>query len=418
MSKKRKSYSAEFKTKVVPELLKEEEPAASIASRYGVTVQTLNQWKKKFLENASLAFDAGEATKEYREKIEKLEKENEALAKTPGKTTIERDCPRPSVCGVVVTSFLGRAVGKHVAKRNPAAKRGQKSLDSSNKRGLVDSKLESLSLTRQCHLLGLNRSSLYYRPKGISKYDPNLMRRIDEIYTKRSTLGYRMIHAKLKEEGYRVGHNKVYRLMRTMGIAAIYPKRRRYTNQADKEHKVYPYALEAFKAEKGRIIVDRLNRVWSADITYIPVKGGFMYLTAIIDWHSRAILSWQLSNTMDTSLITGVLKEALEHYGIPEIFNSDQGSQYTSKEHTQLLKDNAITIAMNGKGRSIDNIAIERFFRTLKYEKVYIKEYENVKELKRGIKNFMDYNNNKRFHSSLGYKKLMDVYLQNLTKAA
>ena len=345
MSKKRKSYSAEFKTKVVLELLKEEEPAASIASRYGITVQTLNQWKRKFLENASLAFDIGEATKEYREKIEKLEKENEALAKTLGKTTIERDW----------------AVGKHVAKRNPAAKRGQKSLDSSNKRGLVDSKLESLSLTRQCHLLGLNRSSLYYRPKGISKYDPNLMRRIDEIYTKRSTLGYRMIHAKLKEEGY---------------------------------------------------------RVWSGDITYIPVKGGFMYLTAIIDWHSRAILSWQLSNTMDTSLITGVLKEALEHYGIPEIFNSDQGSQYTSKEHTQLLKDNAITIAMNGKGRSIDNIAIERFFRTLKYEKVYIKEYENVKELKRGIKNFMDYNNNKRFHSSLGYKKLMDVYLQNLTKAA
>jgi len=390
MSKKRKSYSAEFKTKVVLELFKEEEPAATIASRYGVTVQTLNQWKKKFLENASLAFDVGEATKEYREKIEKLEKENGALAKTLGKTTVERDW----------------AVGN------------LRSLDSSNKRGLIDSRLESLSLTRQCHLLGLNRSSLYYRPKGISQYDLNLMRRIDEIYTKRSTLGYRMIHRHLQEEGYRVGHNKVYRLMRTMGIAAIYPKRRRYTNQADKEHKVYPYALEAFKAEKGRIIVDRLNRVWSADITYIPVKGGFMYLTAIIDWHSRAILSWQLSNTMDTSLITGVLKEALEHYGIPEIFNSDQGSQYTSKEHIQLLKDNAITISMNGKGRSIDNIVIERFFRTLKYEEVYIKEYENVKELKRGIKNFMDYYNNKRFHSSLGYKKPMDVYLQNLTKAA
>jgi len=390
MSKKRKSYSAEFKTKVVLELLKEEEPAASIASRYGVTVQTLNQWKKKFLENASLAFDVGEATKEYREKIEKLEKENEALAKTLGKTTIERDW----------------AVGK------------LKSLDSSNRRGLVDSKLKRLSMTRQCQLLGINRTSLYYRPKGISKYDLKLMRRIDEIYTERSTLGYRMIHQYLKEERYRVGHNKVHRLMRIIGIAAIYPKRRRCMNQADKEHKVYPYALEAFKDEKGRIVVDRPNLVWSADITYIPIKGGFMYLAAIIDWHSRAILSWRLSNTMDANLTTGVLKEALEHYGIPEILNSDQGSQYTGKEHIQILKDHGITISMNGKGRSIDNIAIERFFRTLKYEEVYIKEYENVKELKRGIKNFIDYYNTKRFHSSLGYQKPMNVYLENLPKAA
>ena len=166
MSKKRKSYSAEFKTKVVLELLKEEETAASIASRYGVTVQTLNQWKKKFLENATLAFDVGEATKEYRQRIEKLEQENEALAKTLGKTTIERDW----------------AVGK------------LKSLDSSSKRRLVDSKLESLSLTRQCRLLGLNRSGLYYRPRGINQYDLSLMRRIDELYTERSTLGYRMIH--------------------------------------------------------------------------------------------------------------------------------------------------------------------------------------------------------------------------------
>ena len=390
MSKKRKSYSAEFKTKVVLELLKEEESAASIASRYGVTVQTLNQWKKKFLENATLAFDVAEATKEYRQKIEKLEKENEALAKTLGKTTIERDW----------------AVGK------------LKSLDSSTKKGLVDSKLNNLSVTRQCRLLGLNRSSLYYWSKGISEYDLSLMRRIDELYTERSTLGYRMIHRHLKEEGFAVGHNKVHRLMQTMGISAIYPKRKRSTTRADKEHKVYPYALGAFKNEEGQIIIDRPNRVWSGDITYIPVKGGFMYLAAIIDWHSRAILSWQLSNTMDKNLVTGVLKEALERYGPPEIFNSDQGSQYTSQEHTQLLKDHGITISMNGKGRSIDNIAIERFFRTLKYEEVYIKEYENVKELRAGIRNFITFYNNKRFHSSLGYRKPMNVYLDHQAKAA
>ena len=143
-----------------------------------------------------------------------------------------------------------------------------------------------------------------------------------------------------------------------------------------------------------------------------------MYLAAIIDWHSRAILSWRLSNTMDTNLVTDVLKEALERYGPPEIFNSDQGSQYTGKEHTRLLKDHGITISMNGKGRSIDNIAIERFFRTLKYEEIYIKEYENVKELKIGIRSFITFYNSRRFHSSLGYRKPMNVYLDNLAKAA
>ena len=203
-----------------------------------------------------------------------------------------------------------------------------------------------------------------------------------------------------------------------MDIAAIYPKRKTSTTRADKEHKVYPYALEAFKNEEGQIIIDQPNRVWSGDITYIPVKGGFMYLAAIIDWHSRAILAWQLSNMMDTNLVTGVLKEALERYGPPEIFNSDQGSQYTSKEHTQLLKDHRITISMNGKGRSIDNIAIERFFRTLKYEEVYIKEYENVKELRSGIRDFITFYNSQRFHSSLGYRKPMNVYLDHRAEAA
>ncbi len=390
MSKKRKSYSAEFKTKVVLELLKEEESAASIASRYGVTVQTLNQWKKRFLDNASLAFDVGEATKEYRQKIEKLERENDSLAKTLGKTTIERDW----------------AVGK------------LKSLDSSSKRRLVDSKLTNLSMTRQCRLLGLSRSSFYYRSRGVNAFDLNLMRRIDEIYTERSTLGYRMIHRQLQADGYRVGHNKVHRLMRTMGIAAIYPKRKRCTTLADREHKVYPYALEAFRNEEGQIVVEQPNRVWSGDITYIPVKNGFMYLAAIIDWHSRAILSWRLSNTMDTNLVTGVLQEAIDRYGPPEIFNSDQGSQYTSKEHTHMLKDHGITISMNGKGRSIDNIAIERFFRTLKYEEVYLREYETVKELKSGIRDFITFYNTKRFHSSLGYRKPLNVYLENQAEVA
>ena len=391
MSKRRKSYSAEFKTNVVLELLREEETAAAIASRYGVSVQTLNQWKKKFLENAALAFDVGGATREYRQKIEKLEKENEALAKTLGKTTIERDW----------------AVGK------------LKSLDLSSKRGLVDSKLKSLSVTRQCELIGLNRSSLYYRFVGPSLRDLAIMRRIDEIYTEVSSFyGYRRIHAQLQDEGFSIGHNKVHRLMRMMGIEGQRPKRKKHTSLKAKEHKVYPYRLDTLKNEEGQVIASYPNQVWSGDITYIPIRGGFMYLAAIIDWHSRAVLAWRLSNTMDASLVTEVLKEAIRKHGKPEIFNSDQGSQYTGKEHTGLLKKHEIAISMNGKGRSIDNIVIERFFRTLKYEEVYVREYENVKELKKGIKTFIAFYNFNRLHSALKYDRPMNVYRRSLAKAA
>jgi len=390
MSNKRKSYSAEFKTKVVLELLREEETAAAIAHRYNITVQTLNHWKKKFLQNASLAFDVGGATREYREKIEKLEKENEALAKTLGKTTVERDW----------------AVGK------------LKSLDLSNKKSLVTSKLTNLSLTRQCELLGLNRSSFYYRPVPMSEYDLSIMHRIDEIYTDVSTYGYRKIHAQLRSEGWHIGHNKVHRLMQMMGIAAIYPRKRKAASIKAKEHKIYPYALKQFHNEEKQVIVHRPNQVWSGDITYIPVKGGFLYLAAIIDWHSKALLAWRLSNTMDASLVTGVLEKAIATHGVPEIFNSDQGSQYTGKEHTELLQKHGITISMNGKGRSIDNIAIERFFRTLKYEEIYLKEYQNIKELKAGIKRFITFYNYNRLHASLDYGKPMNVYQAGMKQAA
>ncbi len=384
MSWKRKSYSAEFKTKVVLELLREEETAAAIASRYGVSVQTLNQWKKKFMENAALAFDVGGATKEYREKIEKLEKENETLAKTLGKTTIERDW----------------AVGK------------LKSLDLSSKKSLVDSRLEELSVTRQCEIIGLSRATLYYRPAPLREYDLKIMRRIDEIYTDiSSAYGYRRIHAQLKEEGWHIGHNRVYRMMRIMGIEGQAPRKKKKTTIKDAKHHIYPYALRDLE-------ITCPNQVWSGDITYIPVPGGFMYLAAIIDWHSKAILTWRLSNTMNASLVTDVLEEAIVRYSTPEIFNSDQGSQYTGKEHTDLLKKHKIVISMNGKGRSIDNIAIERFFRTLKYEEVYVKEYENIKALREGIKTFIDFYNFNRLHSALGYDRPMNVYTAKSAKAA
>jgi putative transposase len=384
MSRKRKTYSAEFKTKIVLELLSGEQTVAQIASKYEITAKSLTDWKKQFLQNASLAFDLGGATKAYKDEIEELIEENDALAKKLGKTTIERDW----------------AVGK------------LKSLDLSNKKDLVNFKLDNLSVARQCEMIDLNRSSLYYEPKPVSDYDLKVMSRIDEIYTDiSSTYGYRFMHQQLLEDGYRIGVNKVNRLMNVMGIQAIFPKKRKLTSIKNHEHRVYPYLLRDLE-------INRPNQVWSADITYIRTYGGFMYLAAIIDWNSRSILGWKLSNTMDTTLVTDVLKGALNKYGTPDILNTDQGSQYTSHEHTQLLKQHNIQISMNGKGRSIDNIAIERFFRTLKYDEIYINEYQNVRELREGINKYMYFYNHNRFHSALGYKKPMNVYLEGVKKSA
>ncbi len=219
------------------------------------------------------------------------------------------------------------------------------------------------------------------------------------------------MHQQLLEDGFSVGKNKVLKLMNKMGIQAIFPKKRKLTSIKNHEHKIYPYALKNLK-------ITCPNQVWSGDITYIRVNGGFMYLAAIIDWYSRSILAWKLSNTMDTALVTDVLKEAIDQYGKPDIFNSDQGSQYTSREHTGILKVQKIHISMNGKGRSIDNIAIERFFRTLKYDDIYINDYRSIKELRTGINRFMDFYNFNRFHSALNYKKPMEVYKKRKLKVA
>ncbi len=386
MSKKKRTFSAEFKAKIVLELLTGEKTMAQVASKYEVTGRSLQLWKKKFLENASMAFDLGKATQSYKEEIFDLKKENDALAKKLGKTTIEKDW----------------AVGK------------LKSLDSSTKRDLVEFKQVNpiLSLTRQCKIMQLNRSGLYYQPKPISAQTLMIMTRIDRVYTDiSSTYGYRFMHQQLLEDGFSVGKNKVLKLMNKMGIQAIFPKKRKLTSIRNHEHKIYPYALKHLK-------INCPNQVWSGDITYIRVKGGFMYLAAIIDWYSRSILAWKLSNTMDTALVTDVLKEAIDQYGKPEIFNSDQGSQYTSREHTGILKAQKIHISMNGKGRSIDNIAIERFFRTLKYDDIYINDYRSIKELRTGINRFMDFYNFKRFHSALNYKKPMEVYKKRKLKVA
>lgn len=387
--KKGQTYTAEQKTKIVLELLKEEETAAQLATKYKVSTQTLGNWKKQFLENAFLAFEPAKTLKEQKAELSKLQYENDELAKKLGKTTIERD-------------WLEKKL---------------KSLDLSDRKDLVDSRLETLSVTRQCALLHVSRSAYYYKPAPMSETDLKILHAIDEIATDNSEYGYRMIHQQLIEDGYLIGKDRVLKYMRILGIHAIYPTKKKLTSIQQPEHKKYPYLLSQYHNSKKQVVVEKPNEVWSGDITYIRMNGGFMYLAAIIDWHSKAILAYRLSNTMDATLATDVLQEALSKYPKPKIFNSDQGSQYTSHEHTQMLKDHGIEISMNGKGRSIDNIAIERFFRTLKHGNIYINDYQTIKELKEGVKNYIYKYNFKRFHSSIDYRKPMNVYLEFVKQA-
>ncbi len=284
-----------------------------------------------------------------------------------------------------------------------------------NKRKILVENGLKLSITKQCELLNIGRATHYYKAVPMSEDNLKILHAIDEIATDNSEYGYRFIHQGLLEYGYSIGKDRVLKYMQFMGIQAIYPRRKCLTSIGNPEHKIYEYLLKPYWTRTGRtkqVYVPTPNEVWSGDITYIRTNGGFMYLAAIIDWHSKAILAYKISNSMDATLATDVLKEALAKYPKPKIFNTDQGSQYTSYEHTQVLKDNDIQISMNGRGRSIDNIVIERFFRTLKHGNIYISDYQSIKELKEGVKAYMYKYNFKRFHSAIGYQKPMNLYLE------
>ena len=387
--KKGQTYTAEQKTKIVLEMLREDMTTSQIATKYKITSQSLGKWKTQFLENASLAFDVGGATKAYRDEIEDLKTENDGLAKALGKATVRADF----------------AVKK------------LKSLDLCNSKALIESKHKKLSISEQCEIFGISRSHYYYTPVPMSQENIKLLHKIDEVATDNSEYGYRFIHQQLLEDGYAVGKNRVLKYMGILGIQAIYPMKRKLTSLKNQAHPIYEYLLKQYWTKVGRrktIYVPTPNEVWSGDITYIRINGGFMYLAAVIDWHSKAILSYKISNSMDATLATDVLEEALAKYPKPKIFNSDQGSQYTSYEHTNLLKKYDIQISMNGKARSIHNIVIERFFRTLKHGNIYINDYQTIRDLKEGVKAYIYKYNFKRFHSSLDYRKPMNVYLEYL----
>ncbi len=233
----------------------------------------------------------------------------------------------------------------------------------------------SYSYRKQCALLGINRSSLYYEPKSVGQEEVELMHLIDEIYTKHPYYGRRRIKAVLERNGYEQGEKKIRNTMRKMGLEAIYPKRN--LSQGKKEHKKYPYLLREKK-------IERPDQVWAADITYIRLVGGFGYLFAIIDWYSRYVIEWELSNLLDTEFCLRALSRGLERKR-PEIFNTDQGVQFTSRVFTERLEEEGVQISMDGKGRALDNVMVERLWRSVKYEEVYPKGYEMLKEAKRGL---------------------------------
>ncbi|GIW96444.1 MAG: integrase [Pirellulaceae bacterium] len=252
-----------------------------------------------------------------------------------------------------------------------------------------------LSVRRQCELLGLARSSYYYEPAGESEENLELMRKIDEEYTARPFYGSRRL-----AEVLGVNRKRIRRLMRLMGLEAVYPKPR--TTHRRVEHRVYPYLLRDLR-------VERPNQVWSSDITYVPICGGFMYLTVVLDWYSRYVLSWRLSNTLDGLFCLEALEEALEQ-GVPEIFNSDQGRQYTAAAYTGRLEKAGVAISMDGRGRATDNAFVERLWRTVKYEDIYLKEYGSVAELHVGLDAYFRFYNYERPHTALGYCTPAAVY--------
>jgi putative transposase len=253
---------------------------------------------------------------------------------------------------------------------------------------------------RQCDLLGVNRSSLYYESKGESEENLQLMRLIDEQYTRAPFYGSRRMTEWLRMRGFTVNRKRVARLMAEMGIEAVYPKPK--LSQPGEGHRIYPYLLEGMK-------VERVNQVWSTDITYIRMAQGFAYLVAVMDWHSRFVLSWALSLTMELDFCLEALERALRR-GRPEIFNSDQGSQFTSEKFTSKLAARQIAISMDGRGRCLDNIFIERLWRSLKYEEVYLNDYASVREARTGIERYLHFYNHERLHQSLDYRTPAALY--------
>jgi putative transposase len=276
------------------------------------------------------------------------------------------------------------------------------------RRALVEPNSE-ISMRRQCELLGVSRSSLYYEPVEPDTEELALMRRVDELHLEHPFFGSRLMTRTLKAEGFEVNRKRIQRLMRVMGLESVAPKPN--TSKPAPEHPVYPYLLRNLK-------VSRVNQAWASDITYIPMARGFLFLVAIIDLYSRRVLAWRLSNSLETRFCLEALREAMERYGRPEIFNTDQGAQFTSEDFTGVLLEHGVKVSMDGRGRCLDNIFVERLWRSLKYEEVYLYAYETVSAARAGIGRYFEFFNNERPHAALGYQTPASFYDGLLHEAA
>lgn len=268
---------------------------------------------------------------------------------------------------------------------------------------MIDSQYPGVSILRQCDMLKISRSSVYYKRKRVKKEDLELMRIIDKQYLKTPVYGSRSMRNYLRRLGYNINRKRVQRLMRLMGLEAIYPKPK--TSKPHPEHKIYPYLLRGLK-------IRRSNQVWTTDITYIPLRRGFMYLVAVMDWYSRKVLSWRVSNTLEADFCVEALKDAIHSHGCPEIFNTDQGSQFTSEDFTGELENHGIKISMDGRGRFQDNIFIERLWWTVKHHYVYLRTFDNGTALRNGLQHWFEYYNQERFHQSLDGLTPNEVYFK------
>ncbi|MCP3925399.1 MAG: IS3 family transposase [Desulfobacterales bacterium] len=364
----RKTHPAAFKAKVALEAAKQEKTISQLSSDFGVHSNMITKWKSHLLKELPGIFANGRTNKD-----KKNQKVIEELYKQIGQLKVELD-------------WLKKKLNSCIDW----------------KKKCIQPEHPQIPVVRQCELLDFSRSAYYYESRGISDYNKLLMRLIDEEHTKYPFYGVLRLTAWLQRNGHMVNLKRIRRLMRLMDIAAVYPKPK--LSKPSKEHEIYPYLL------KG-VNITRPNQVWCTDITYIRTVHGFVYLVAVMDWFSRYVLSHEISNTMDNRFCINALNKALE-ISKPEIFNSDQGSQFTSNDFTSCLKNNKIAISMDGRGRFYDNIFIERLWRSVKYEKVYLNEYITVKDVVIGIADYFDYYNNQRLHQALGDKYPAELYFK------
>ncbi|WP_407941288.1 IS3 family transposase [Mesorhizobium xinjiangense] len=366
--KTRRRFTAEFKAKVALEAIRGERTISELATKHQLHPNQITQWKRQAIENLAKAFDdkASDAQAGREAEVTKLH------AKI-GQLVVERD-------------FLAKAF---------------RSLSLDRRRMMIDPDHNRLSIRRQCELVSISRASFYRQPAGETPENLELMRIIDEAFMEMPWYGSRQMARHLRRQGWCVGRKRVRRLMRKIGLSPIYqaPK----TSEPHPQHRIYPYLLR-------HLAIERPDQVWCADVTYIPMRRGFLYLVAIMDWFSRKVLAWRLSNTMEADFCVAALEEAIARHGKPDIFNTDQGSQFTSFAFTATLKDAGIRISMDGRGRWMDNVFIERLWRSLKYECVFLSAFETGSEARNGIGSWMDYYNRRRPHSTFAGRTPDEVY--------